>query len=70
MSINVGRNLLLTAHKDLKVHWRLVREHWVDQKAEDFEQEYLSGLEPAVRSALAEMEHAAEVLEKARRECE
>jgi hypothetical protein len=70
MSINVGRTQLTSAFKELNVHWREVREHWSDAKAEQFEQDYLSQLEPGVRAALTAMERMAEVLEKARRECE
>lgn len=70
MSINVARNLLTSAHKELNAHWSEVREQWSDAKADQFEQEYLSPLEPAVRSALTAMERMGEVLEKARRECE
>ena len=70
MSINVGRTLLTNAHKELNIHWREVREHWSDVKASEFESEYLAQLEPAVRAALTAMEKIAEVLERARRECE
>ncbi len=70
MSINVGRTLLTSAHKELNVHWREVREHWSDIKASEFEQEYLAPLEPAVRAALTAMERISDVMDKARRECE
>ncbi|MGE3108330.1 MAG: hypothetical protein AB7G11_16385 [Phycisphaerales bacterium] len=70
MSISVGNTMLQEATKVLLMHWNRAKSEWSDEKARQFEQDYLDMLRPRLRSALAAMDRAAEIVSQARSECE
>lgn len=56
--------------KDLMNRWRLTRESWRDEKANEFEREYLIELQSSVDKSLYVMEQLDKLLAKIRKECE
>ena len=69
MSISVGNTMLQEATKMLMLHWQRARSEWNDEKARQFEEDYIELLKPRIRSSLAAMDRAAEVVQHARNEC-
>lgn len=70
MSLSVGRSKLTGAMKDLLMRWERAREQWDDPVSRDLELKVIQPLEPKVRAAATAMEKMAELLARARRECE
>jgi len=70
MSLAVGRSKLVGGLKDLMVKWDSTREYWDDPMSRTLENRLLQPLEPKVRAAAAAMEKMAEILSRAKRECE
>jgi hypothetical protein len=69
MSANVAKSNLIDAMKQLRMRWARIRETWQDDAARKFEKEVIDPLEPAILQAARSMEHAAELMAQARREC-
>ena len=65
-----GRHQLTVLTKDLLRCWEDTQHFWQDQKAEDFERDYLRELEPSVRRAVDAMEKLEAIFAKVRRDCE
>ena len=70
MSITVGQSQMQDALKELLMKWDRVKEQWADEKAKEFEKEYLDPLKPKVRATLSGLERVGEAISAARRECE
>ena len=63
-----GTKRLQKATKALKEQWLLTKEHWKDQTAEKFEEEFLQPLGERVRMALTAVDNLTEVLEQAEKD--
>lgn len=50
--LTAGSAKLYTAWKKLRLHWESTQVHWHDSVSRDFEENYLTRLEPHVRSTL------------------
>lgn len=70
MSLATGRAKLVGSMKELMLKWERTREHWDDPMSRTLEDRVLNPLEPKIRAAAVAMEKMAEVLAKARRDCE
>jgi hypothetical protein len=70
MSISVGNTMLQDATKLLMLHWERCKSEWNDDKAREFEQDYIEMLKPRLRSTLAAMDRVSDQASQARRECE
>ena len=68
--LTTGATKLYEATKALQAAQSAVASQWDDKTSHDFQEEYLAPLEPRVRRTLEAVRRLAEVLEKARRECE
>jgi hypothetical protein len=69
VSLASARAKVGTAHRQLLVDWERAKESWDDPASQAFGRHHVDPLEHAVRSAIGAIEHMAEVLERARREC-
>lgn len=70
MSITVGQAQMQDALKELLMKWDRVKDHWADNKAKEFEKDYLDPLKPKVRTTLEGLARVGEVISAARRDCE
>jgi len=70
MSLAVGRSKLMGSLRDLMLRWEKTKMSWDDPMSADVERTILEPLEPKVRAAVAAMEKMAEILARAKRECE
>lgn len=70
MSVNVAKANLADALKQLKVRWARTRQSWDDEAARRFEEEVLRTIEPRVLTAIKGLDHVADLVAAARRECE
>ena len=70
MSVSTGMIKLRTAIKALGHRWDETGEQWDDTVRSEFEENYLEEAHARVEGVLREMERLAEVLAKARRQCE
>jgi hypothetical protein len=70
MSLPSSRGQLKAALGQIKVVWEETQGRWNDPVSRGFERDFLLPLEPSARAAMAAMDKMAEILAKARRECE
>jgi len=56
--------------KDLMNRWRQTKESWRDQKADEFERDFLIELQTSVDKSLHVMEQLDKLLAKIKNECE
>ena len=70
MSLLSARGQMKAALTQLMVSWEQSRTYWNDPVSRGFERDYLLPLEPSARAAMAAMDKMADLLAKARRECE
>lgn len=70
MSVRTGQARLKEAARALGVAWDPVRRAWDDKVRRDFEREFLSRLPSIVDGASQAMDEMAELLQRARRDCE
>ncbi len=70
MSASGGKGALALATRQLLANWERTRESWSDQKALEFESDYLSELASTVNSAMKAMEDLDKLLEKIHADCE
>lgn len=70
MSASGSRGLLTLATRQLMSRWEETRNSWRDQKASDFEKEYLAELGHSVNSALKVLEDLDHLLEKIHADCD
>ncbi len=70
MSAFGSKSKLLAAAKELSLKWQDTRTYWRDEKAAEFERQYLSELFINVDKAVAVMEKLDELLAKIRKDCE
>ena len=60
----------MKAVRDLNVSWRQTKNFWMDAKALEFQEKYISPLPDAVNSASSIIEDLDKILTKIRRDCE
>ena len=56
--------------KELLVRWHQTREHWMDDKAREFDERYMLELESLVRVAATRIANLEEVIRRVRSDCE
>jgi len=69
MSLSVAKANLMDAAKTLHLRWAKAREHWDDQAARQFEQEFLVHLDAKIRAAAKGLDHVSELTTAVRRDC-
>lgn len=69
MSRLSGKNQLMVLTKELLRAWDTTRVSWRDEKADEFEGEYLKELESGVNRAIHGIEKLDERLLKVRKDC-
>lgn len=69
MSIQVSQANLVDAHKQLRTRWLHIRQSWSDDAARQFEKEFIEPLEQRVLAAVRGLDHVAETMAQARRDC-
>jgi len=60
----------MKAVRDLNTSWQQTRSYWMDTKAAEFQEKYISPLPDAVNSASSIIEDLDKILTKIRRDCE
>jgi len=66
--LTIGATRLRKATQSLSVAWNDAHERWSDERARQFQEQYLDPLEVCVRGALLSIGRLSEVVAKARRE--
>ena len=64
-----GSTKLTYAIKNLRKHWELAKTQWLDQVAQDFEQNHIFPLETRVNAVSRGMDKLGEVTAKVKRDC-
>jgi len=70
MNLNGPKAKLSKTTKDIVLQWERTKESWRDQKARQFEQKYLAGLQDQVTGAMSVVEDLERVLNKIQKDCE
>ncbi len=70
MSAGGSRGLLTLATRQLMAQWEETRHSWRDQKAAEFESQYLAELSQGLSSTLKILEDLERLLEKIHADCE
>ena len=70
MSASASRASLTLATRNLQVRWHETRQAWRDQKAAEFENDYLAELATGVNSALRVLEDLDKLLERIHADCD
>ena len=70
MSTSASGARLATLTKELLNRWQQTREHWMDDKAREFDDRYMLELESMVRSATASIANLEGVIRRVRSDCE
>lgn len=68
--LSSGIGQLREATETLQRGWGLTQEQWKDAASRNFEENHLKPLGGEIASAMAAIQHLADVLAKARRDCE
>lgn len=68
MSSGVGQARLRDALKKLRIDWERTRDGWDDDARKHFEQEFLSGIEQRMLTAMQAMSKLGETIAGAKRE--
>ena len=70
MSLKASKAKLARAAKDLGSSWEATRHTWRDQKAREFESEFIAPLPDSISSAMAIIDELDAVLSKIKKHCE
>ena len=70
MSLNASKSRLSALTKDLNAKWRSTRESWKDQRALEFEKQYMDELLSSVSTALNQIDKLEQTLNHIRHDCE
>ena len=70
MSLTTAQKRLYEARVSLDGAWRSAEARWRDAAAQRFRTQHLDQIEPALHAALNGMQRMAEMLERARSECD
>jgi hypothetical protein len=69
MGVLEGRGQLARAMKDLNNRWLDTKSVWQDATSTAFEKEHLMTIESDLRQAISAMEHMANIINQAKRDC-
>lgn len=69
MSLNSSRTKLVTSLKELHSRWDRVSQHWDDENAKKFHEQFLAPLDGKVRGGVNAIEHMNDLVSRARKEC-
>lgn len=67
--MSAGSGQLHAAYKLLALHWEATRPQWNDRPAREFEDQFLTPLEPQVRLVLERMNRLGQLFVQARQDC-
>ena len=70
MSLNAGKSRLAGTTRELLLQWEEAKNHWRDQKADEFEKKFLEELFVYADKTAVVIEKLDEVLKKVRSDCE
>lgn len=70
MSLKASKAKLSRASKDISTAWEQVSHSWRDQKAKQFEREFIAPLPDNISSAVAIIDELDSVLSKIKHHCE
>ena len=70
MNLNANKSRLIGITRELSVQWEETKNHWRDQKADEFEKKFLEELFVYVDKTAVVIEKLDEVLKKVRSDCE
>ena len=70
MSVNASKSRLAALTKDLTARWRDTREDWRDQRAREFERQYMDDLLTGVTNALNQIDKLEQTHNQIRHDCE
>jgi hypothetical protein len=70
MNLNANKSRLSAVTKELALQWEQTKNHWRDQKSEEFEKKYLQELFLYSDKAVMVIEKLDELLKKVRTDCE
>ncbi|MCI0744649.1 MAG: hypothetical protein L0Y58_04505 [Verrucomicrobia subdivision 3 bacterium] len=70
MNIRGNGRALAAATKELLLKWQETKAYWQDVKADEFEQQFLVGLEASVNRALPVFDDLDKLVSKVRQDCE
>jgi hypothetical protein len=70
MSLKASKAKLARASKDIAKQWEETRHSWRDQKAREFEAEFIAPLPDSISSAMAIIDELDGVLNKIKKSCE
>jgi len=70
VSIQSNRSHLVLMSEDLAREWNATKESWRDEKARDFERDFMEQLPGNVRVAAATLEKLDKLLRKVKADCE
>ncbi len=70
MSIRTGKAQLEAALKELLIKWDHTQTRWNDPVSKDFDKEFITPIDRRIKSAIPAIEKLADVLHKARRDCQ
>lgn len=69
MGMQDGRSVLAKAFKELLFRWQDTKSQWNDSMSQNFERARLQMWEADLKSATSAMDHMAQVINQARRDC-
>jgi len=69
MNFQTGRAHLMEHYKTTARQWQRLGNTWKDQKAEEFNKDYMQALERHVKMSLSAIEEVDEIFERLRQEC-
>ena len=70
MSLKASKAKLARASKDISKQWEETRHSWRDQKAREFETEFIAPLPDSISSAMAIIDELDSILNKIKKSCE
>lgn len=70
MNLNANKSRLASSTRELARQWEQAKNHWRDQKSEEFQKKYLEELFLYSDKAVLVMEKLDELLKKVRSDCE
>jgi hypothetical protein len=70
MNLNANKSRLSAITRELALQWEQTKNHWRDQKSEEFEKKYLQELFQYSDKAVMVIEKLDELLKKVRTDCE
>ena len=70
MSLKASKAKLQRAGRDIAKQWEETRVSWRDQKAREFEAEFIAALPDSISSAIAIIDDLDNVLHKIKKHCE